>query len=92
MCQVNGATQIVQRYYNPNNDSYPNPILQLNPTMGFSNSQISVNNGVVTCSFTRQMSMPNATNYFDISNTQYFMLVASGPSDSSSRFCLYSII
>ena len=81
MCQLNGATQIVQHYYNQDKL----PILQPNPTMGFSNSQISVNNGVVTCSFTRQMSMPSATNYFDISKTQYYMLVASGQNENSSK-------
>jgi len=85
MCQINGATRVVQHYYNPKNDQYQGPVLFSNPTLGFTNSQVSINNNVMTCSFTRQMSMPGTDKYFDISTTPYYLLVASGQNDASSK-------
>ena len=84
MCQIINQIRIVQHYYNPNNNTNPNPILQANPTSGYSNSNISVQNGIMNCSFTRQMSMPGTDNFFDISNTPYNLLVASGTYDPNT--------
>ena len=84
MCQMNGNFQTVQRYYNPSSRG-SRPVLQVNPTMGLINPIISINNGIVTCSFSRQMTTLNADNYFDISNTPYNLLVASGTNDASSK-------
>ena len=83
MCQINGATRVVQHYYNQGKST---PFLLSDPTAGFSNSQVSINNGLMTCSFTRQMSMPGIANYFDISTMPYNLLVASGQNDVSSIF------
>jgi hypothetical protein len=83
MCQINGANRVVQHYYNQGKSP---PLLLSDPTVGFSNSQVSINNGLMTCSFTRQMSMPGTVNYFDISTTRYNLLVASGQNDASSKF------
>ena len=83
MCQINGATRVVQHYYNQRKST---PFLLSDPTAGFSNSQVSINNGLMTCSFTRQMSMPGIDNYFDISTMPYNLLVASGQNDVSSIF------
>jgi hypothetical protein len=82
MCQINGATQLVQHYYNSGRSP---PELMSNPTVGFSNFQVSINNGLMTCNFTRQMSMPGTKNYFDISTTPYYLLVASGKNDALSK-------
>ena len=82
MCQINGTTRVVQHYYNSGRST---PELMSNPTVGFSNSQVSINNNVMTCSFTRQMSMPGTENYFDISTTSYNLLFASGENDRSSN-------
>lgn len=81
---MNGNFQTVQRYYNPSSRG-SRPVLQVNPTMGLINPIISINNGIVTCSFSRQMTISNADNYFDISNTPYNLLVASGTNDASSK-------
>jgi hypothetical protein len=88
MCQINGATRVVQHYYNPENDQNPAPVLFTNPTVGFSNSQVSINNGLMTCSFRRQMSMPGTVNYLDISATPYNILLASGQNDASSKLLI----
>jgi hypothetical protein len=85
MCQINGETRVVQHYYNPENDENRAPVLFSNPTVGFSNSQVSINNGLMTCTFTRQMSMPGTDKYFEISTTPYYLLVASGENDPSSN-------
>ena len=82
MCQINGDTRVVQHYYNSDRSA---PEFMSNPTLGFSNSQVSINNNVMTCSFTRQMSMPGTDNYFDISTTSYNLLLASGQNDASSK-------
>jgi hypothetical protein len=82
MCQINGATRVVQHYYNTDRSA---PKLMSNSTVGFSNSQVSINNNVMTCTFTRQMSMPGTENFFDISTTPYNLLLASGQNDPSSN-------
>jgi hypothetical protein len=83
MCQKNGENRVVQHYYNQGKST---PLLLSDPTVGFSNPQVSINNGLMTCSFTRQMSMPGTDKYFDISTTPYYLLVASGQNDASSKF------
>ena len=89
MCQINGATRVVQHYYNPENDENPAPVLFTNPTVGFSNSQVSINNGLMTCSFRRQMSMADTTdNYFDISAIPYNIMLASGQNDASIKLLI----
>ena len=82
---MNGNFQAVQHYYNPSSPHGSPPVLQVNPTIGFINPKISINNGIVTCSFSRQMTISNADNYFDISNTPYNLLVASGTNGASSK-------
>ena len=56
-----------------------------NPTVGLSNSVVSSNNGWLTCSFTRQISMPAQQKYFDL-NDLYYILAAWGPLDSNGIF------
>ncbi len=43
----------------------------------------SYENGVATCSFTRTLTMPSVTNYFDL-NKSYYILAANGPIFSGS--------
>jgi hypothetical protein len=80
---MNGNFQTVRRYYNPS--GYTPPVLQVNPATVFIDPKISISNSIVTCSFSRQMTISNAANYFDISNTPYNLLVASGTNDASSK-------
>ena len=56
-----------------------------NPTVGLSKSLVSSNNGWLTCSFTRQISMSSQQNYFDL-NDLYYVFAAWGPLDSNGEF------
>ncbi len=49
-----------------------------NPFIGLSNATITVDNGLINCSFERSVFLPGVRNYFDINNP-YFLLFASGP-------------
>ena len=64
-------------YYNSGKFT-PSLLLSTNPTVGFSNIVTSYENGVATCSFTRTLTMPSVTNYFDL-NKSYYILAAYGP-------------
>jgi hypothetical protein len=88
MCQINGINKTLHHYYNPVNEANPAPVLFSNSTVGFSNSKVNISNNLMSCTFTRQMSMPGIENYFDISTTPYYLLVASGQNDASSKFLI----
>jgi hypothetical protein len=53
-------------------------LLSTDERIGFSNIVTSYENGVATCSFTRTLTMPSVTNYFDL-NKSYYILAAYGP-------------
>ena len=53
-------------------------LLSTDERIGFSNIVTSYENGVATCSFTRILTMPSVTNYFDL-NKSYYILAAYGP-------------
>ena len=84
---INGIPIGVQHYYNPG--GYANPILMDNSS--FINSNASLVNGTLNC-FIRRKKTPitarsnvlAATDNFDISNTPYNILFATGQLDSSS--------
>ena len=78
MCKLNGETQNIEHYFNPG--SYSRPVLldSNNPTIGFSNSNTKLSDGVLTCSITRKKSMMGTENYFDISKNKYYILFAHG--------------
>ena len=81
---VNGQTSIEHHYNNNNRQS---PLMsQSNPAIGFSNMVSSFQNNVLTCSFTREKSMPNVTNYFDVGSQKYYILTADGNTDSNGLF------
>jgi hypothetical protein len=83
MCSITGNNAIVQHYFNPEVGSKPDPLLQADPTKGYSNQNISIVNGVMSCSFTRKMFMDGLNNFFNISKTSYYLLVASGRLEKS---------
>ena len=83
MCSINGNNATVQHYFNPIDDLKPDPLLQADPTKGYSNQNISIVNGVMSCSFTRKMLMDGLDHFFDISKTSYYLLVASGRLEKS---------
>lgn len=80
MCIVNESSNKIEHYYDQEKSSSladPN-----NPAAGFSNIKVSLNNGVLNCSFTRAKEMPTATNFFDLDNP-YYVLFATGPIKNS---------
>jgi hypothetical protein len=83
----------VQRYYNPNSKyAPPNLMDSNNPTIGYANSNISLNNGILNCFITRKKSMATkasmlkaTTNNFDITANKYYILFATGSTSSNSK-------
>ena len=90
MCQINGAKKLVQQWYNTGR-STPRLLSTSNPTIGLSNTSISTNNGMLNCLVTRQKSIANIENYFDISNTSYNLLVAYGSNDESGKYLIQRV-
>jgi hypothetical protein len=68
------------------NRKYAAPTLMntANPSVGLSNSVVNINNGWLTCSFSRMISMASQQNYFDLSKP-YYILAAYGPISSGKR-------
>ena len=50
------------------------------PAIGLLNYAVNTNNGWLTCSFTRILSMPTQINYFNLAN-KYYILSAYGTTD-----------
>jgi hypothetical protein len=48
-----------------------------NPSIGLTNTNVTLSNGWLSCSFTRKTSISSNSNYFDLKN-QYFILAALG--------------
>ena len=88
MCQINGATNLVQQWYNTGGYVTPSLLSSSNPSIGLSNASILTSNGVLNCLVTRQKSAKDTNNYFDISNKSYNLLVAYGTNDGSSKYLL----
>jgi hypothetical protein len=53
-----------------------------NPVIGLSNSTVTTSNGWLICSFSRQISLPTQSNYFDLNNP-YYLLAAYGNLNSN---------
>ncbi len=57
--------------------SSPSYLVSGNPSIGLSDMVTKNVNGLITCSVTRQNSMPSVANYFSLNNN-YFVLFAYG--------------
>ena len=80
MCKVNGASNTVEHYYN--NGQSSSLADATNPSAGFSNIKVTLDNGVLNCSFTRVKTMSSITHLFDLNNP-YYVLFATGPITNS---------
>ena len=82
ICQTNN---LVQHYVN---GYFVTPSLMNSnyPTIGLTNSKVSKNNAWLSCSFTRQISIANQQNYFNL-NDLYYILAAWGQLGSNGMFC-----
>jgi len=80
ICQLNSDNTVSLFHYYNMPHIRPTLILNTNPTIGFSNIKTSYENDILSCSFTRQLNMPNVTHYFDLNNNKkYYILAAYGP-------------
>lgn len=77
-CKYSNGVGAIQRYYN--NDKRPQ--LLADPLVGLSETQVSIQDDLLKCSFKRIKSMPSQPNYFDLSK-QYYVLLATGPTSGS---------
>ena len=83
VCKMVNGVGSVEHYFN--NGKSPQLMDQANPSIGFSNAKVSLNNNVLTCSFTREKSMPNVNNYLDAGAQQFYFLTANGDTDNSGK-------
>ena len=70
-------------YYNSGR-TMPQLLDPTNPSIGYSNIQVSSVNGVVTCSFTRAKTLAQ-TNYYNLENVTYYLLTARGKASAGER-------
>ena len=81
ICKSKQTKSSVEHYYNTGHRS--NQLVSSNPNIGIKNAIISISNGVLNRSFTRD-NTNNANNYFQITNsTKSYIIVAAGPLNSN---------
>ena len=61
----------------------PHLLAQNQPSIGLVNSTLSFVNKILMCTFSRLNSNPNVTNYFNLNNRSYYLLVAAGAAHSA---------
>ena len=83
-CKIAGDQASVEQLYN--NGKEPILLDSNNATTGISNPQVSYNNGIISCSFTRQKTNSKVSNYFDLVNKEYYLLLAKGKVENSNAF------
>ena len=77
MCTITNGSASVNHFYNPikNSDIIPRP--KLIGSYGLSNINISLDENILTCSFTRENMVQNVSNYFNTdSPNEYYLLTA----------------
>jgi len=72
----------VEHYYTSGKMA-PSLLDASNPSIGISNAQVKVDNGMMTCSFSRAIANDNLPNYVN-SNSQFYLLMAMGTIDPST--------
>ena len=87
MCVISpSGTGNIYHYYNTGKTK-PTLLDPTNPSIGYSNIQVSSVNGVVTCSFTRAKTLAQE-NYFSLNNATYYMLTARGKASAGESFLI----
>ena len=89
ICKSKQTKSSVEHYYNTGHRS--NQLVSSNPNIGIKNAIISISNGVLNRSFTRD-NTNNANNYFQITNsTKSYIIVAAGQLNSNGNLMFHSI-
>lgn len=78
-CVYSTNLKDVVRYYNQNKQ----PQKQASNN-GISNKTITISNGQMSCSFSRQINLPTEPNFFDLHNL-YYLLAATGSTDDAGN-------
>lgn len=74
----------IDQRYNARQNT-PTLLVQANPNIGLSNPNVTMSNGVLSCTFTRLISNPSIQKYFDL-NTNYYILAAYGRISNSKLY------
>jgi len=82
LCKIRNSVGSVEHYYT-NGKMTPSLLDVSNPSIGISNAQVKVDNGMMTCSFSRAIANDKVINYFNLSN-QFYLLGAKGLLDLST--------
>jgi hypothetical protein len=82
-CMMLNGQGTVTRMYNSGRQA-PQLFDSSDPSLGIMNASISNANGIFTCSFIRQKSNGNYSNYYNLSNP-FYLLVAQGNMASGLR-------
>ncbi|CAF0906542.1 unnamed protein product [Brachionus calyciflorus] len=81
ICQISTYKKSVETYFN-HGRYRPNLLDPLEPTFGLSNIKIEINNGELTCAFSRKKYSTEIENYFD-SRIDPYILFAKGSTDDN---------
>lgn len=89
MCRtsVNAPSMMVESYYNDVNRN-SDVILLSNRSIGIFNNSVEIMGSYLLCNFSREKSLPGLEKFFNISNP-FYILVASGMTNSSGKFQLH---
>jgi len=88
LCKMMNNQGSVEHYYNSGR-TRPSLLDAARPSVGISSATVKVENGVMTCTFTRAKQFAGLANYFDIKNNQYRILHARGTITSGSILFVY---
>jgi hypothetical protein len=81
VCKIHNNIPSVEHNYNTGKSS--SLLDSRNPSVGISNQSVKIENGMITCSFTREKNLPNINNYFALTNDNYYILHANGRTNSN---------
>jgi len=78
LCGIHDGKPTLSHYRNTAYGAAPTLLDENKPELGFSNVNVFIKDGVLTCSFTRVSVMSQVENYFDTTGSEFFLLFASG--------------
>ena len=89
MCKYAQEKSSIEHYYNERRTS--GVLYEPEPSVGISNSKITVEGDILTCQFRRQKKNDSIPNYFDL-NKEYYIQAAYGKYTPSSSKCAFYVI
>ena len=80
MCKVYQNKATLERYHNSGKSSS----VTNNPSAGISNLVITNQNGALSCSFTREKTMPGVDYYTNLNNPSYILMAQGSVSSGGA--------